>query len=180
MKTWMWFVRGIARVAFGVLTVLLPQASITALVFTYGFFAVVDGGMMLGLASNEREGRAAYILGGLLGIAAGVIAFVYPGLTASALYYLIGAWATVTGVIEIVGAMKLRNALPRVGGLAWTGVLSLAFGIVLFVLPRYGVAVLLGMVAAYAIVSGIAQIVIGVRVHELVKTVKTAGAQATA
>ena len=167
MKTWTWIVRGILSIAFGALTLFLPAASIGAMVVAYGVYAFTTGAIMISYAFSADDARWAYVLRGLLGLAAGVVTFVYPGMTAISLYILIGAWAVTTGVMELATAIAMRDVLPRVGGLVVAGILTLAFGAALLVLPRYGVSALLGLVAAYAFLHGVTLISIGVRVHEL-------------
>jgi uncharacterized membrane protein HdeD (DUF308 family) len=166
-KTWgIWIARGIAGLAFGILTIAMPAASIAALVFVFGVYAVVDGGVMFGLAAREQRGRGMYVVRGLLGIAAGLFTFVSPGLTALALYVLIGAWALSIGATELAVAITLRRDVP-VGALVLTAVLSLAVGVMMFALPLVGVTALIGVIAAYAIVNGIALIMLGMRLHQL-------------
>jgi len=92
-RSWgMWVLRGIASILFGVLTVVWPDASIAALVLIFGVYAFVDGAVLLGLGLLLEGRKAPYIVRGLLSIAAGVVTFVYPGLTALSLYVLVGVW----------------------------------------------------------------------------------------
>jgi uncharacterized membrane protein HdeD (DUF308 family) len=50
---------------------------------------------------------------GLLGIAAGVVTFLWPGITAILLTVFIGAWALVHGIFEIIGAFQLRGEIDN-------------------------------------------------------------------
>jgi uncharacterized membrane protein HdeD (DUF308 family) len=175
-KTWgIWIVRGIASLAFGILTIAMPAASITALVLVFGAYAFVDGAVMLGLAFREQRGRGMYILRGLLGMTAGVIAFVAPGLTAVSLYILIGVWALSTGAMELAVAITLRREIPDLGWIGLTAVLALAVGVIMLALafPLIGMTALVGVIAVYAIVNGIALIAIGRHVHQLLPSQPT-------
>ena len=147
----------------------VPGATLAALVFTFGIYAIIDGVILIAAAFAESRGRAAYIVRGLLGLVAGVFTFVSPGLTAVSLYILIGAWAVVLGVTELTAAVMLRKDIAGVGGLILTGVLTLAFGVVLFALPPIGITALIGLVIGYAIANGIMLIGVGNRIHKLVK-----------
>lgn len=175
--TWgIWIIRGIASIGFGLLTLVLPAASIAALVFTFGVYAVIDGFVMIALAFDARPGRWMYILRGLLGIAAGVVTFAAPGLTAVSLYLLVGIWAITVGTLEVVAAIVARKELPHPGAVALAGVLALVFGAILLVQPAIGVVALLGFVAGYAILYGITMIGIGMDIHRLVRSQPTLAA----
>lgn len=169
MSKGIWIIRGIAGIAFGVLTVVLPATSLAALVFTFGFYAIADGVTMIAMAFDDRPGRWAYVLRGLLGVAAGVFTFASPGLTAVSLYLLIGAWALAAGVVEVIGAIAARKALPHIAGLILTGVLTFAFGALMLALPAVGILALLNFISAYAIINGIAVIAIGMDVDRFAR-----------
>src|SRR5262245_61705082 len=108
MNWGIWIIRGIASIGFGLLALVLPAASIAALVLTFGMYAVIDGVAMIALAFDGRPGRWAYILRGVLGIAAGVVTFMSPGLTAVSLYVLIAIWSITVGTLEVVAAIVAR------------------------------------------------------------------------
>jgi uncharacterized membrane protein HdeD (DUF308 family) len=170
----MWIVRGIASVLFGVLTVMRPGASIAAIVLLYGVYALTDGALLLGFAFRIDTGKAPYIFRGLISIAAGVVTFLYPGLAATSLYLLIGAWAMIAGVTELGIAIAARKEMTNVGALVLAGVLSLACGVALLVLPAAGVVALVSLIAAYAIVNGIALIGAGIRIHQFFRPLQHA------
>src|SRR5262249_34903583 len=88
--TSVWVLRGIASIAFGVLTVVWPRESLAALITLYGVYALVDGALFMGFAFRTGGGKGPYAWHGLVGIAAGALALAYPGLTAVSLYVLIG------------------------------------------------------------------------------------------
>jgi len=174
-KTWgMWIVRGLASLLFGVLTIARPGASIAAIVFVYGLYALVDGALLLGFAFRHEGQKAPYVIRGLIGIAAGLVAFLLPGATALAFYVLIGAWAVTAGAAELAIAIAIRKDGFRVSGLVVAGLLSLACGVALLVLPVAGVVALISVIAAYAIINGVALVVAGVRIRSLTKPMAAA------
>jgi uncharacterized membrane protein HdeD (DUF308 family) len=174
-RTWsMWIVRGIASVLFGVLTLLQPGASIAAIVFVYGLYAIADGALLLGFAFRYQGRKAPYVVRALLSLAAGLVAFLLPGPTALAFYVLIGAWAVTAGAAELAIAVAIHKDGFRVTSLVLAGILSLGCGVALLALPVAGIVALISLIAAYAIINGAALVVAGVRIHSLTRAVVAA------
>jgi uncharacterized membrane protein HdeD (DUF308 family) len=168
-KNW-WIValRGVAAVLFGVLAALVPGITLFALVLLFGTYALIDGGFAIIAASRRRGGGGpwwALLFEGLVSIAAGIVAFVLPGLTALALIYVICVWAIFTGVLEIVAAIRLRRQIQGEWWLALTGVLSIAFGGLVLLAPGAGALALVLWIGAYSIVFGILLIALAFRLR---------------
>jgi uncharacterized membrane protein HdeD (DUF308 family) len=104
---------------------------------------------------------------GVAGIAAGVIAFLWPGITALVLLYLIAAWAIATGILEIAAAVWLRRELRGEWLLALGGVVSVLFGVFLIVRPGEGAIAVVWLIGLFAIVFGVALIGLGLRLRRL-------------
>ena len=168
---WLLLLRGIIAVAFGVATFVWPGISLVSLILVYGIYAVADG--ILALIAAIRGGGVAprwwLALGGIASLAAGALAFVWPGLTALVLVYLIGFWSIVRGVLEIVGAIRLRNEIPNEWSLGLAGALSVLFGAILVVAPGTGALGLLWLIAAWAVLFGLLLIWVAFRVRKLAK-----------
>ncbi|WP_436357194.1 HdeD family acid-resistance protein [Brevundimonas sp. CEF1] len=168
---WLLLLRGIIAVAFGVATFVWPGISLVSLILVYGIYAVADG--ILALIAAIRGGGVAprwwLALGGIASLAAGALAFVWPGLTALVLVYLIGFWSIVRGVLEIVGAIRLRNEIPNEWSLGLAGALSVLFGAILVVAPGTGALGLLWLIAAWAVLFGLLLIWVAFRVRRLAK-----------
>jgi uncharacterized membrane protein HdeD (DUF308 family) len=166
---WLLALRGLAAVIFGLLAFIWPGATLITLVWLFGAFALVNGILSLTLAANTPKGYPRFgslILGGLLGILAGFLTFVMPGITALGLLILIAAWAMVTGILEIIAAIKLRKEITNEWLLALAGLGSLAFGFVLLLQPGAGALVLiLRWIGAYALVFGILLFILAFRVR---------------
>jgi uncharacterized membrane protein HdeD (DUF308 family) len=167
-RSWgIWIVRGIASILFGVVTLVWPGASIAAIVLMFGVYALADGALLLSFGLRLPDGKAPYIVRGLIGVAAGVLTFIHPGLTALSLYLLVGAWALTAGAAELVIAFAIRKEAASVAGLVVAGLLSMACGVALLALPLAGMLALIGLIAAYATLNGIVLIMAGVRLHNL-------------
>jgi uncharacterized membrane protein HdeD (DUF308 family) len=149
--------RGVAAIIFGVLALAMPGITLLALVLLFGGYAIVDGVLNIISAVRGREGRAPWwllLIEGLVSIAAGVAAFVLPGLTALVLVYIIGAWAIVTGVLEVFAAVRLRREIKNEWWLALSGVLSIVFGALVMYAPGAGALAIVLWIGAYSIVFG--------------------------
>jgi uncharacterized membrane protein HdeD (DUF308 family) len=163
-------IRGIVSVVIGIVAFAWPGMTIAALVVVFGIYALVDGvtNLMLGLTRRASHGRAwLHALQGVVGIAAGVLTFMWPGVTALALIIFIGAWAIVTGAIEVVAAIKLRKEISGEWLLALSGLLSIAFGVLVQVFPLAGAVGISWVLASYAIIGGFILIALGVRLRSL-------------
>jgi uncharacterized membrane protein HdeD (DUF308 family) len=165
---WLLALRGLAGVLFGILAFIWPGITLVALVFLFGAFALVNGILSLILAWNAPRGFPRFgslILGGILGIAAGIITFFLPGITALGLLIMIAAWAIATGILEIVAAIKLRKVITNEWLWVLAGILSLIFGVLLLLQPAAGALVLVWWIGAYALVFGIVLMILAFRLR---------------
>ncbi|MFO0574530.1 MAG: HdeD family acid-resistance protein [Polyangia bacterium] len=146
--------RGALSIVFGVLALIWPGLTLATLVLLFGAYSLADGAFAI-VAALRRHARSwPLVVEGAVGIAAGLGAFLWPGLTALALVYLIAAWAVVTGALEIAAAVRLRRVIQGEWLLALSGVASIALGLLLMARPGLGALALVGLLAAYAIVFG--------------------------
>jgi uncharacterized membrane protein HdeD (DUF308 family) len=166
---WLLLLRGIAAIAFGVLAFLWPGLTLVTLVLLYGAFALVDGVLSLVAAftgSAKPVPTWWLVVVGLLGIAAGAVTFLWPGITAVLLVLFIGAWALVHGIFEIIGAIQLRKEIDNEWMLILGGVLSVLFGAIILIAPGAGALGLVWAIAAYSIVFGITFIGLSLRLRK--------------
>ena len=140
---WALAIRGAAAIIFGLLTFVMPGVTLAVLVLLFGAYAIVDGIFNLIAAfrsPHDERPRWLLALEGLVSIGAGIVTFAMPGLTALVLVYIIAIWAIVTGVLEIVAAIRLRDVIRNEWWLVASGVLSVIFGLLLVVAPGRGSA----------------------------------------
>jgi uncharacterized membrane protein HdeD (DUF308 family) len=166
---WALALRGLAAVLFGLLAFILPGITLTVLILLFGAYMLVDGifSIIAAVRAPRNDARWWLLLAeGVFGVLAGIIAFIWPGLTALALLYFVAAWAIVTGVLEIVGAIRLRREIEGEWALGLSGALSLIFGVLLVVIPApAGLLSLLWLIGAYAVASGVILIILAFRVR---------------
>jgi len=169
-RNWGWVVlRGVAAVLFGVLAFVLPGITLAVLVIVFGAYALADGILALIAAYRIRDqGKPfwALVIVGLLGIAAGIVTFIWTAMTALLLLLFIAAWAIVMGIFQIIAAIRLRKEIQNEWLLGLSGVLSVLFGIIMFVQPGAGALALIWVIAAYAIVFGVLLIWLGLRLKK--------------
>lgn len=168
-RNWGWVaLRGVIALAFGLLTLFYPAITLAALIFLFGGYAIADGVFTIVAAVANRRDQpywVALVLGGIAGILLGILTFFWPGVTATVLLYFIAAWAIVTGVAGIVTAIRLRHEITGEWLLILAGVVSVAFGIVLFLFPGAGALGLVLYIGAYAVVLGILLIALAFRLR---------------
>jgi uncharacterized membrane protein HdeD (DUF308 family) len=167
-RWWLLLLRGIAAILFGVLAFIWPGITLITLVFLYGAFALIDGVIALAAAfSGVAKPVPTWwlIVIGLLGIAAGIVTFLWPGMSAIVLVLFIGAWAVAHGIFEIIGAIKLRKEIDNEWTLILCGIVSVLFGAILLIAPGAGALGLIWAIAAYSIVFGILFIAFSLRLR---------------
>jgi uncharacterized membrane protein HdeD (DUF308 family) len=165
---WALALRGVIAILFGLAAFLRPDIALGALILLFGAYALVDGAFaIVGVFGGTRAGtpRWLLLLEGVVSILAGLIAFIFPGLTAIALLYLVAVWAIVTGIAEIATAIRLRQEIQGEWALIVGGILSVLFGLLLAVLPGVGILSLIWLIGAYAVVFGVLLLIAAFRVR---------------
>jgi uncharacterized membrane protein HdeD (DUF308 family) len=165
---WAVLLRGIITVAFGLAAFTWPGATAATLVLLFGLYALADGAFSLLAAIGGRrhgEDRWLLVLEGVIGLWAGVVTLRAPAITAATLVFFISIWAMVTGFLRIAAAMRLRK---RISGELWmvlSGALSVLFALMLMLRPDVGVVGLIWVIAGFALILGLFEIMLGVELR---------------
>jgi uncharacterized membrane protein HdeD (DUF308 family) len=166
-KWWAVGLRGMLGIAFGLICLLVPAVALLALVLLFSAYMLVDG--VLAIASGIKAARnderwGLLILEGVVDLAAGAIAFLWPAITVVAFVILIAVWAIISGALMLGAAFALKLDHGR-WWLALGGIASIIFGIVLLVAPVVGAVVLTWWIGAYAIVFGAFLLILAFQLH---------------
>jgi uncharacterized membrane protein HdeD (DUF308 family) len=167
---WAIALRGVVAVLFGIAAFMWPGITLWMLVAFFGAYALVDGIFAVVEAFRrgvERERWWGLLFEGIAGIAIGIVTFTWPGLTAMGLLYLIAFWAIVTGVFEVITAIRLRHEIRGEWMMALIGVLSVAFGFLLVAFPLTGALSVVLIIGSYAVAIGVLMIALGFKLRSL-------------
>jgi uncharacterized membrane protein HdeD (DUF308 family) len=167
---WVFVVRGVVAILFGMLAFLRPGITLEVLVLLFAFWALFDGVFVLISSVGAAEAHEPWwplVLIGLLGIAAGVLTLKWPGITALALLLVVAYWSIFRGILEIVAAVRLRHLIEREGWLILGGIASIAFGVLLIIYPGPGLLSVIWLVGLYAVIFGISGLMLGFRLKNL-------------
>ena len=159
---WLFTLRGIFAIVFGLLALIFPGPTMLSLMILFSAYMLVDG--IFGIISAVRAIRrkedrwGLLIFEGLIDIAVGILAFLWPGITVVAFVLLVGAWAIVTGAVMTAAGFRLNVSHGR-WWLVLSGLLSLGFGTLLVIIPLIGAVVLTWWIGAYALAFGVALVI---------------------
>lgn len=159
---WALVARGILSIIWGIIALVVPGIALLAFIYVFAAYALIDGSIAVVWAIQERDVAphwVALLIEGLVGIVIGILAFAWPAETALVLLFLIAFWAIITGIMEIITAFVVRGGFGHEWLLGIAGLVSIAFGLILFFSPLAGLLALLWVVGIYAIIFGVLFIV---------------------
>jgi uncharacterized membrane protein HdeD (DUF308 family) len=163
---WMLMLRGAIAIVFGALALVWPDLTLLLLVGLFAAYALLSGVVAIAAAFRSRDTDRKWwlpLLLGIVSVAAGIGAIFYPGLTALVLVLLMGANAIVTGALDIAIAVRLRQVLRGHWMLILSGIVSIVFGMLVFLYPGAGALALVWLISLYAILTGVLLFALGLR-----------------
>jgi uncharacterized membrane protein HdeD (DUF308 family) len=158
-------IRGVLALIVGFIAFAWPGITIAVLVVIFGIYAIIDGITNLVVAFSGRGRAWINVLQGIVGIAAGVLTFFWPGITALVLIFLIAARAIVVGALEIAAAVRLRRVIHGEWMLGLSGLVSMLFGILIVAFPAAGAVGISWVLGTYALFIGLLLIGLGIRLR---------------
>jgi uncharacterized membrane protein HdeD (DUF308 family) len=159
---WVVALRGVFAILFGIIAFAMPGVTMLSLVIVFAAYSLVDGvaGIVMAVRGARRGERWGWLLAnGILGIIAGAIALVWPGVTILAYVLLVAAWALISGAFMVIAAFQLKSDHGRIW-LGLAGVASLIFGVLLVIAPLIGAVVLTLWAGAHALILGVILLVL--------------------
>ncbi|WP_306367202.1 HdeD family acid-resistance protein [Nocardiopsis sp. CC223A] len=178
---WMVVLRGVAAVLFGLIALIWPGLTTVTLALVFGAYALIDA-IVLGYAAYRAAPgtRTPLVVQAVLSAIVGLIALIWPVAAVIALVFVIGAWAVITGVSEIVTAVRLRAHISSEWLLIFAGALSVVFGLLLWFWPLAGAQAIVFVVGIYALIFGVVMVVAGFRLRGATDAIADADAMASA
>jgi uncharacterized membrane protein HdeD (DUF308 family) len=167
---WALGLNGLFSVVVGVLILVWPGISLYALTILFGAYAFANGLVSLIAAARGEVGERGWlVVRSVLGMGVGAAVLVWPSISALALLFVIGAYAIALGIIAIMGAFNLPLGTSDSWFLGLSGVVGILFGIAMFAEPGAGALVVLSLIAAFALVTGVTEIVFAVGAKRMIK-----------
>ncbi len=166
-------IRGVLAIIFGLIALFAPIATAIALAIVVGVFAIVTGVFDV-IEAIRHRGSSSMVLRIVLGavsILFGILVLVWPGISLTILVIMVGVWAIVTGILQIMSSVRHR-ASPD-SGWVWGiigGALTILFGVLVIIWPRTGLVTIIWIIGIWAVVWGITLIVLGVKLRKAAGT----------
>ena len=172
---WSFVVRGFVAVLFGLFVISWPGLSLDGIVLTFGFFALLQGILSTVPGVSELGGRIYFLLiEGVVGILAGVLTFLGPGLgrifwpevATRTLLFLIAFWALLSGIAEVIGSFRLAGASKGKWLITLSGFVCLLLGLVLLFRSGLGAVGNASVIGLFTIVFGLLWSFIGFKARK--------------
>lgn len=177
VKWWYFLVWGILAVAFGIIALVWPAATVWVLVILFGCYALVEGlftvGYSIALATRKEKFFALMMLG-LLGVVIGLIALFFTAATTVAILVLIAIWAIIRGFLLVVSAFEIVAKASLRWLIGIIGALTVIVGLLFLIFPISGIFTILVIIAIYAILAGILSVITAFSVKKVEKTAEVA------
>jgi uncharacterized membrane protein HdeD (DUF308 family) len=164
---------GVLAIIVGILALAWPGVTVLALVILFAVYAFVDAGLQAvrAFSSGAAGPLFGHLLLGLVDVAAGVVALAWPGPTALVLVLIVGIWAFVGGFFEIFAGFRSGETAGTRALFILGGLVSVAFGVVLFARPGVGAVTLALLFGLFSLIYGISQITLGIQLRQTGQTV---------
>ena len=168
-------VTGVLAVIAGIIALAWPSVTVFVLVILFAVYAFSDSAVqgMRAFSSGSAGPVAGHLLLGLIDIAAGLVAIIWPGPTALVLVFVVAAWAVVGGIVEFAAGFSAGETAGTRALLLIGGLVSVAFGVVLFARPGVGALTLALLFGVFALIYGISQVSTGIQLRQTGGTVRS-------
>jgi uncharacterized membrane protein HdeD (DUF308 family) len=173
VRKWRWALglNGLASVVFGVLILAWSEISVYALTIVFGAYALATGitAIAAAFSSRAKDERGSLVLSGLLGMLVGAVVLAWPGISALAPLYIIGLYAVLLGITAVVASLRLPQDGRDTALMILNRLVSIVFGIAIFAKPGAGALAVLALIAAFALVSGVSELLVAISGKEMLE-----------
>jgi uncharacterized membrane protein HdeD (DUF308 family) len=165
-------VRGILALAVGVIALAWPSVTVLALVILFAVYAFMASGLQAARAFSSRQAGPVigHLLLGLVDLAAGILALVWPGPTALVLVLIVGVWAVLAGLVEFFAAFASGEPAGTRAMFILAGLATIAFGVVLCARPGIGAVTLALLFGLFSLIYGAWTLAQGIELRRTGKT----------
>ena len=175
---WVLVVQGVLGIAFAVIAILVPGIALLTLAYVFAAWALISGISALAEGFRVAEGRGRswpFAVMGVLGIVAGILAALIPGITILGLIVILGAWLVTSGVMEVYAAWQIRREVTGEWLLGLIGALRIIVGLIVLAMPLVGAILTVTLLAVWAFLGGIAALSLGWRLRRLASKLPSHG-----
>ena len=165
-------VHGLLSAILGILILSYPGLTVGLLIIFFAAYAFVSGlfNSIAAIANRKNnEDWSIHLIEGLVGIGVGILVWTWPGISALLLLYVIAAWAVITGILQVLTAIKLRKHIKHEFLLGICGIISLIFGIYVFRFPGAGALALAWVIGIYTLAIGILLVILSFQIKHTQK-----------
>jgi uncharacterized membrane protein HdeD (DUF308 family) len=166
---WLIIFRAVIALLFGIMTLISVQFTLLFLVYLFGAYVLLDGILAIIVSLQERRSSSGWwvmFLLGIVGVVIGIVSFIHPGNVALVIFYLVGLWLIITGILGILSAFPIRAAGGE-GLLVVIGIISIIVGIIFVIHPTSSILTIVWLLGVFALVYGIIQIVRAIQLRSL-------------
>ena len=148
--------RGVLALGVGLVALAWPGVTVLSLVILFAIYAFMAAGLEAVRAFTSRTAGpvVGHLLVALVDIAAGAVALAWPGPTALVVVLVVASWAVLTGVLEVYAAFAPGEEAGSRAMFILGGLVSVAFGIVLFARPTMGAVSLALLFGLFNLIAG--------------------------
>jgi len=163
--------RGIIAILFGIMILVWPALSVEALLWFVGIIAIA-GGLLVLIQAVRTKGGWPLILEGVLSIVIGILVATLPGMSALLITLLIGFWAILIGLFQILNLIQFYKTIPNPGKwlIILNGIVSILFGAIIVSRPLMGALLIASIIGIYVLLFGVISLFSGMYIHSLGKS----------
>lgn len=168
-KWWLFLLRGLAAIIVAIVAFVQPGAALLALTLVLGAYALIGGILALTAAFTGAGGDRwwALFLEGVIGVVVATLIWSWPIASALGFVYFVAAWFIASGIFQVAAGVRLRDFIDNEWLLIVSGIISIAFGVLVFRSPIQGAVATAFLFGWYFLLFGIMQAALAFKLRSL-------------